>query len=268
MRVAVCLLLSAAPALAEPPAGSFPVPLRSRVQPFKGSDAWDEVAIARSFDPKTCAVVLCDVWDDHWCKKASQRCGVLAPKIDAAVKGLRDRGVFAIHCPSDTMDFYKDSPARRRALDAAKWVRPKALVLPDPPLPVDSTDGGCDDAPPSKFFKAWSRQHPAVAIDDAKDAVTDKGDEVMNLLHARGITTVFVAGVHTNMCVLHRSFAIKELTRNRFDCVLVRDLTDSMYNPERDPKVSHDEGTELIVRHVEKHWCPTCLSKDLPGAKK
>ena len=65
------------------------------------------------------------------------------------------------------------------------------------------------------------------------------------------------------MCVLDRPFGIKQMARWGVDCVLVRDLTDSMYNPERSPYVSHDEGTRLVVGHIEKHWCPTTVSADL-----
>jgi hypothetical protein len=34
--------------------------------------------------------------------------------------------------------------------------------------------------------------------------------------------------------------------------VLVRDLTDTMYNPARPPYVSHEAGTQLVVEFVEK----------------
>jgi hypothetical protein len=48
---------------------------------------------------------------------------------------------------------------------------------------------------------------------------------------------------------------------------LIRDLTDTMYNPERPPGVSHFAGTELVIEHVEKYWCPTCSSADVTGKK-
>ena len=70
-------------------------------------------------------------------------------------------------------------------------------------------------------------------------------------------------GVHTNMCVLGRSFAIKAMTRIGIDCVLVRDLTDAMYNPRKAPFVNHQAGTELVIEYIEKYWCPTVLSQDL-----
>jgi len=44
---------------------------------------------------------------------------------------------------------------------------------------------------------------------------------------------------------------------------LVRDLTDTMYNPARSPYVSHDEGTRLVVSFIEKFWCPTVDSSQV-----
>ena len=70
-------------------------------------------------------------------------------------------------------------------------------------------------------------------------------------------------GVHTNMCVLGRSFAIRQMTRWGVNCILVRDLTDTMYNPRMKPYVPHEKGTELVISHIERYWCPSILSRDL-----
>jgi hypothetical protein len=72
-----------------------------------------------------------------------------------------------------------------------------------------------------------------------------------------------VFGVHTNMCVLNRSFAIKQMTKWGVRTILARDLTDAMYDPKDAPYVSHDRGTELVVEYIEKHWAPTALSDDI-----
>ena len=129
--------------------------------------------------------------------------------------------------------------------------------------PVDSADGGCDDSPSPKQYRAWTRQHAAIVIDEEKDGISDNGHEIYSLLKERGISNILVMGVHTNMCILHRSFAIKPMTRLGMKCILVRDLTDAMYNPKSKPFVSHEEGTEQIIQFIEKNWCPTCLSADL-----
>jgi hypothetical protein len=67
------------------------------------------------------------------------------------------------------------------------------------------------------------------------------------------------------MCVLGRPFAIRQMVRLGKNVALMRDMTDTMYNPERPPGVSHFEGTDLMVAHVEKYWCPSFTSSDITG---
>ena len=70
-------------------------------------------------------------------------------------------------------------------------------------------------------------------------------------------------GVHTNMCILNRTFAIKQMTRWGIPSLLVRDMTDSMYDPRDRPFVSHDQGTGLVIGYIEENWAPSVSSKDL-----
>ena len=224
-------------------------------------------SVTVEIDPTKTAVVVCDMWDDHWCPSASKRCAELAKQAEPVLKACRERGMTIVHCPSDTMPFYKDHPARKRVADVKKVAPPKSKDRSDPPLPVDDTDGGCDDEKPAKQFKAWSRQHAAITIDEKKDYVTDNGTEVYSIMKEKGIDTLLVLGVHTNMCVLNRTFAIKQMVKWDVRTLLVRDLTDAMYNPKMKPFVTHDKGTQLIIEHIEKHWCPTIESKSLLGTK-
>lgn len=216
-----------------------------------------------AIDPAKCAVVVCDMWDDHWCKSAAKRCGELAKQAEPVLKSCREKGMTIIHCPSDTMAFYKDHPARKRAQAARKAEPPKAKDIPSPPLPIDDSDGGCDDEKGAKFVKAWTRQSATITIDEAKDYVTDSGAEVYNVMKEKGIDTLFVMGVHTNMCVLNRSFAIKQMVKWDVRTFLVRDLTDAMYNPKMKPMTTHDAGTQLVIEYIERHWCPSIESKEL-----
>jgi type 1 glutamine amidotransferase len=64
------------------------------------------------------------------------------------------------------------------------------------------------------------------------------------------------------MCVLGRPFGIRQLVYLGMNVLLMRDMTDSLYNPEMPPKVSHVRGTELVIEHIEEHWCPTITSTD------
>jgi hypothetical protein len=177
-------------------------------------------------------------------------------------------GMTIVHCPSDCMDFYKDSPARKRTLALQAHEPPKAKLVIDEPLPIDDSDGGCDDATPVKSFKAWKRQHEAIKIDEDKDFITDRGTDLWNVLKDRKLTTVLVLGVHTNMCVLNRTFAIKQLRKWDVECYLVRDLTDAMYNPKMRPFVTHDAGTNLVIEHIERFWCPSLESQQFLNARK
>ena len=223
----------------------------------------------REWTPRQSAILICDTWNLHWCKSATRRCGQLAEKMAPIVEQARDRGVSIVHAPSDTLDFYRDHPARKRAIDAPGATPPSPIggwcsleKEREGELPIDDSDGGCDCQPQCKNYKAWTRQHPAIRIDDA-DVISDKGQEVYNYFIAQGIKNVIYMGVHTNMCVLGRSFGIRQMTKLGFNAALVRDLTDTMYNPRRRPFVDHAAGTELVVRHVERHWCPSLTSSAL-----
>jgi nicotinamidase-related amidase len=247
---------------ADPTGGILHLNLRTRVEAFKGSGSWDEVLLRKDLAGRETAIIICDMWDKHWCPTASERCAALAQKMVPVLVAARARGVVIIHAPSECMDFYKDTVQRKRMQELARVEPPKPLQLSDPPLPIDDSDGGCDAAEPAKSYKAWTREHPAIPIAE-DDVVSDNGAEVYSFLKQRGITTLFIMGVHTNMCICNRSFAIKQMTKWGIHCILVRDLTDSMYNPKKPPFVSHDDGTERVIQHIEKYWCPSVLSSDL-----
>jgi len=95
--------------------------------------------------------------------------------------------------------------------------------------------------------------------------VTDNGQETFNLLAERGIQNVILMGVHLNMCVLGRPFAIRQMVQQGKNVALMRDMTDTMYNHEKRPMVSHFQGTDLVVEHIEKYWCPSFASSDITG---
>lgn len=204
------------------------------------------------------------MWDNHWCQGAAGRVGILARKIAPVVDTARSRGFLIIHAPSDTMQYYKDAP-QRLAILAIPPVPPAApLALPDPPLPIDDSDGGCDtpNNPLPVNYRNWTRENSAIHIAPA-DLISDDGRQVYGALRAHGIRTLFVAGVHANMCILNRTFAIRQMTKWGVRCILIRDLTDAMYNPARRPFVSHQRGTELVIEYIEKYWAPTVTSEDL-----
>ena len=116
---------------------------------------------------------------------------------------------------------------------------------PDPrretELPIDDADMGCDCTPQCEIRGPWTRQVSLIEIAEP-DAISDDGQEVYNLLAARGFDNILIAGVHLNMCVLGRSFAIRQMVTLGKNVVLVRDLTDTMYNSRMRPFVTHFKG--------------------------
>lgn len=215
------------------------------------------------------AIIICDMWDDHYCKSSAQRVGVLVPKMNEVVSRAREHGAQIIHAPSGTVDIYADTAFRKRAIHAKASTPPKPLKPwcyedpnREPPLPVETAKCACDDPVVGAYVRKYTRQH--VGLDIAGyDAVSDNGAEIYNLLKQEGIKNVAVMGVHTNMCVLGRPFGIRQLVMMGFNVVLVRDLTDAMYDPRQPPFVSHARGTELVIEHIESYWCPSIRGTDL-----
>ncbi len=276
-------------------AGTAPAPsptlslkLRKRVETKEGSGRFHAVVRGETWDAKKTAVIVCDMWDLHHCLNATRRGAEMAPRMNQFLNEARGRGAAIIHAPSSCMDAYKDHPARKRAVqvpraknmpkDIAAWCR--HIPAEDRgKYPVDQSDGGEDDDPDehrdwAARLKAmgrdprapWKSQTDALTIHDS-DYVSDSGEEVWSILEQRGADNVILVGVHTNMCVLGRPFGLRQMAKNGKNVVLVRDLTDTMYNPARAPYVSHFTGTDLIVEHIEKWVCPTVTSDQVLGGR-
>ena len=230
------------------------------------------------WDPRQTAIIICDMWDDHTCKSAAQRVAEMVPTMNRTVSAARDAGVSIIHAPSGTMDFYEETPQRRRAIEAP-FVESSVEIKwnywdsdrEGEPLPF-IRNGGCGCMEPCPGWVAddkgtrqwkggkvpWSRQIETIEI-ASEDAISDDGQEVYNLMQARSIDNVILMGVHTNICVSGRPFGLRQMVYHGKNVVLCRDLTDSFFQP-TSPEFSHFRGTDLIVEHIEKHLCPTITS--------
>lgn len=231
-------------------------------QDERGHNHWVAQVTKQQVAADKVAIIICDMWDNHWSRGAVVREAALIPPMNQVLAAARSRGAQIIHAPSETMDFYRDHPARQRMLTIPAIAPPTDQPHDNPPLPVDASDQGSDTGE-TTTYKAWNRQHPAVIIDEESDLISDNGREIYSYLAQQQIEQVLIMGVHTNMCVLNRSFAIKQMVRWGVNIALVRDLTDTMYNPAMPPYVSHDEGTQLVIGYIEKFWCPSVSSADL-----
>jgi nicotinamidase-related amidase/type 1 glutamine amidotransferase len=283
----LALIVTTAPA-DETRARTFSFKLRKRTETKPGSGRFHTIVESATWDAKKTALIVCDMWDLHHCLNATRRGGELAPRMNQLLIEARQRGATIIHAPSSCMDTYKDHPARLRARNT-----PRAKVLPADiaawchripaeekgKYPIDQSDGGEDDDPDEhrawaeKLKKMgrnprapWKSQIDKLEIKDS-DYISDSGVEIWSVLEERKIDQVILVGVHTNMCVLGRPFGLRQMAKNGKKVVLMRDMTDTMYNPARAPYVSHFTGTDLIVEHIEKWVCPTVTSDQVLGGK-
>lgn len=280
IRVTLLLFFTALSCLA---ADELPLTLQSR------TPAGAKQTVPEQWLPQQTAIIVCDMWDLHHCKNAVTREGEMAPRMNEVLEKARGQGVLIVHAPSSCMMPYEGTPARERAKAA-----PAAARLPDKIsewcrkipaeelaiYPIDQTDGGEDDDPAEHDAWArelaakglnpkapWTKQIDVLKIDQEKDAISDSGVEIWNLLEARRIQNVILMGVHVNMCVAGRPFGLRQMAKNGKHVVLMRDLTDAMYNPLRWPFVSHQRGTDLFIEHVEKRICPTITSDQFVGGQ-
>ena len=245
---------------------------RRRTEQPAGSGKFQVTEQSLRWEVSQTAIVICDMWDAHTCSLSAQRVAAMAPRMNQVVSAARSLGVMIIHSPSDTMKNYEGTPWRQRMQRApmAASATPILGRCPREPaeernFPIDDTVSDCDD-PIVKEWKGasypWRREHPALDI-VGFDGISESGQEVYNFSKQEGITNIALMGVHTNICILNRSFGIRQMTRLGFQVVLVRDLTDAMYDPRQRPFVSHKRGTELVIEHIETRWCPSILSTDL-----
>jgi type 1 glutamine amidotransferase len=273
---------------AEEPEGITMFQFELRSLKKDAADQFQETFDRERWPTDQTAFIVCDMWDAHHCYNAVQRVGEMAGRMDQVLKTARNAGATIIHAPSSCVDHYQNHPARTNALKVKR-----AQTLPDQIgswcyqidaetaglYPLDQTDGGEDDDPAqhqawADALKAkglnprapWKSQTELLTIDD-RDFISDNGEEIWSILEERSIKHVVLLGVHVNMCVLGRPFGLRQLSKNGMQVVLMRDLTDSMYNPARWPYVDHFQGTHLIVRHIEKYVCPTITSDQILGDK-
>ncbi len=216
------------------------------------------------------AIIVCDMWDRHWCRGATERVTEMAPSLNRVVSLAREKGILIVHAPSDCMNYYQDHPARKlgRKYRYGRVEKMLGEGLLDSEAgadwPFEISGGGCDDKPQCETGKAWTKQIGSIEIAEG-DAITDSGIEAGSLFIKRGIRNVILVGVHTNMCVIGRSFGLRNMRRLGMNVVLMRDMTDTMYDSASWPYVSHFTGNSLMHEYIEKYVCPTMVSSDFTG---
>ncbi|MDR3227878.1 MAG: isochorismatase family protein [Puniceicoccales bacterium] len=255
------------------------VSLRSR------SDAGKPSARSETWEGRQTAIIICDMWDKHWCAHATARVGELAPRMNAVLTNARGRGVTIVHAPSDCVGAYNSHPSRAKLAPFRTgpnawehWSDSETAGLKRSGLkniwPVMHPKNGCWEC--GRAVRHWNKQIATLTV-KPEDLVSDHGGEIIGYLKSKGVKNVIVMGVHTNMCVIGRPFGLRAMKKNGFNTALMRDMTDLMYNsppggklepvgvPLNGPGVEHFEGLNLMVQYIEKYVAPSVASTTFTG---
>jgi type 1 glutamine amidotransferase len=126
------------PVLRPRPEGTIELTLRRRRETSPGSGQWQTLTMKKEVPAAEVGVVVCDMWDLHWCRSATERADAIAGRMNPVLESLRQAGVQIVHAPSETMDFYRGTPQLLRAQLAPKATPPLAPPCP-PSRPCRST---------------------------------------------------------------------------------------------------------------------------------
>ena len=95
-----------------------PLHLKLRTQELSqdatGHNVWRTVITERIFRANETAILICDMWDRHWSRGATERVDAMAPRMNRVLQAARSKGVPIIHAPSDAIETYEGTPARQR----------------------------------------------------------------------------------------------------------------------------------------------------------
>ena len=118
----------------------------------------------------------------------------------------------------------------------------------------------------SKPGSPWTRQTDALSIDQGLDYLiaadlpgnSNAGEqELYNIVQKEGIQNLIYVGVHENMCVMERPFAIEAVASWGWPSdrtAVMRELVDVSNNPADRLYVSHAWELEILTAYIEKFW--------------
>ena len=169
------------------------------------------------------SAIICDMWNQHWCKGATRRVAELAPAMNRAVAGARDQRRADHPCAQQLYGRLRESPGaqacagrahrppicpRRSAAGATAFLPRKREFIPSTrPMAVVMTDRCARKALPGgrRSPRSKSRMKTPSATRARKSGTCWKTAESR---------TSLLMGVHTNMCVLGRPFGLRNLSRH------------------------------------------------------
>lgn len=202
-------------------------------------------------------LLICDVWDNHYCADLRRRTEPLVKRINSFAKTVRQYGGRVLHCPSETVDaYYRDWPQR----EAMRGYPKAEATISQEMRPVSSwlrteLTSGCPDIPPCRRHREYTKQHDGIEI-LPEDLISDSGQEVYNFLAHEHIGRVLMSGQALNMCILGRPFGIVSLVEAGITVCVVHDLVEAFYASTDHPYITLDQAKWYTLGYIASRWCP------------
>lgn len=196
------------------------------------------------------ALVLVDVWQQHYLKDTMQRTNdIIDKKLHPLVVQCREKGLQIIHAPANRVaikspNWVKLTSGSDRYFKADSW----------PPMDFRESKGQFQEfAGPfepreeeRKSISASMNFHPKIRP-VGNEAVVSSGEELHEYCKQKGILFLIYAGFNTNGCILSRTYGAVNMGLRGYKIVLVRDCTTGMETKESQPEMLQTNGAILLL---------------------
>src|SRR5579871_6903706 len=72
-----------------PQSGDLTLNMRKRIEVAPETGRYHTLTTPTTWNAKKTAIVICDMWDKHWCPQATERVAEMAPRMNEVVKAAR-----------------------------------------------------------------------------------------------------------------------------------------------------------------------------------
>jgi len=195
------------------------------------------------------ALVLVDVWSNHYLKDAAARAdAIIEERFVPLLEGCRKAGLQIIHAPSPPQAIGHVNHYRVAESQPA----PKGNVWPPATFRGKSGpyQGYRRPAEPREPEIRRVRDHLTIhplAAPVGSEPVVATGDELHAFCREKGILFLLFAGFNTNACILVRDYGTLAMSQRGYEVVLLRDCTTGMESPATQPTLGQTNGAVLFL---------------------
>jgi len=198
------------------------------------------------------AFILVDLWNLHFCESWLERAKrVTVEAVVPALEAARRIGLTIVHAPSPPVAQQYPQLARHKP-------PPRASAPSWPPAEFRRREGeyvafrGPRDQPPGIGIH-WEPLAPKLGMSSAIEVLEDDeviatGQQLHDLLEARGILHLIYCGFATNWCIMHRDYGLRAMRDRGYNLILLRDATTGVEYPDTLERLW---VTEVAIREVE-----------------